>query len=223
MNLLHRNKLGLRASVGGVLVATMLASGAGAAFAKAPPVPLATRRAECVSEINRRVTALGQAQARIDASKRLTTEQKASIDANIGAVVTHLNTVNLPAVESAATTAGLAAACSAVYLDNRVFVVVLPELVYLARLDVIGNFNDKVIADAGVAEAAGKDVAAVLAKTAEATAALTAAAARLVEVTPASYNADPASVGPVWNAVQSDLLTAFFATLTAHQLLSRLP
>ena len=79
------------------------------------------------------------------------------------------------------------------------------------------------IADAGVAEAAGKDVAAVVAKTAEATAALTAAAARLIAVTPASYNADTASVGPVWTAVQSDLFTAFFATLTARQLLSRLP
>ena len=66
MKLLHRNKLGLwlrgccSCGDGG------RRAGAGAAFAKAPPVPLATRRAECVSEINRRVNALDQAQAQID-------------------------------------------------------------------------------------------------------------------------------------------------------------
>jgi len=212
----------LRVVTGGIVVAVTLAAGAGTAFARSTPASMSSRRAVCVAEINRRVAALNQAQTRIDGSRKLTGEQKAAIDANVNAVVTNLTAVNLPAVQSAVTPATLAAACSAIYTDNRVFAVVLPELQFTSYLEAIGNYNDTVIADAAAAKAAGKDTTEVDAKTADATAKLSDAAAQLATVTPASFNADPSSVGPVWSAVRADIYTAFLDAITAHDLLSHL-
>lgn len=211
-----------RLAVGGLVVAATLGAGTGTAFARSVPASMASRRANCVSEINRRVTALGQAQARVDSSKKLTADQKSAVDANIGTVVTNLDTVNLPAVQSAKTPATLAAACNAIYADNRVFAVVLPELQFTAYIEGIGNYNDQVISDAAAAKAAGKDTTQVDAKTAEATTKLSDAATQLATVTPASYNADPASVGPVWQAVRADLYTAYVDAITAHETLKSL-
>ncbi|MFN8036162.1 MAG: hypothetical protein U0V73_09540 [Acidimicrobiia bacterium] len=216
------SKQSVRIGAASLVVAASLLAVAGTASAASGPGPMSRRRAECVAEINRRVTALGQARARIDGSHKLTADQKAAIDSDLDAVVANLQTVNLPAVQSARTPATLAAACSAIFADNRVFAVVLPEIKYTSTIDAIGNYNDRVVADAAVAKAAGKDTTEVDAKTADASAKLSDAAAQLATVTPASFNADPSSAAPVWQAVQADLFTAFVDTVTAYDLLGHL-
>ncbi len=208
-----------------ILSAAVLAGTAGAASAATvgpSGTRLETTRARCVSEIDRRITALNAFETRVTSSPRLASDQKTSINANLDAVETNLDTVNRPAVVNAVGKASLANACSAIYTDNRVFGVVLPQLINVARGDVLGNGVDKIGAAAAAKATLGADVTTVTAELESASGHLSAAMASNASVTVASFNADPAAAKATFEATGSELLSALIDVVQAKQALDAL-
>jgi len=208
-----------------LLSAAVLAGTAGAASAATvgPTGPrLETTRARCVSEIDRRITALDSFETRISGSTRLTTDQKTSINGNLDAVEANLDNVNRPAVVTAVGPASLANACSAIYTDNRVFAVVLPQLVNVARGDLLGNGVDKIGTAAANKAAGGADVSAVTAELESASGHLATAMASNASVTVAGFNADPAAAKATFEATGNELMSALVDVIQAKQALDAL-
>jgi len=224
----NKHTKSIRAAVGGLAVAAtlsgaaMVASPAGASTYRAPVNSMQVKKAKCLAEIDVRVWAMGVSKARIDNAHRLTAEQKAAIDTTIVDVYNNLTTVNRPAVHDATTRAALDAACQAIYTDNRVFVVVLPEVWYTGQIDVLGNAADRLTEVSQADAAAGKDTSAADAKIASAQARLTDSAAALATVTASSFNADPAAARATFDQVKGSNFAAFVELLTAKGILDHL-
>jgi len=219
----------IRFAVAGLAVAATLsgaalgaASPAGASTIGVPATSMQVQKAKCLAEIDVRVWAMGVSKARIDNARHLTAEQKAAINTTIVDVYTNLTTVNRPAVLDASTRAALDAACKAIFTDNRVFAVVLPQVYYTGQIDILGNLADKLTAKSQAAQASGKDTAAVDAKITSAQARLAESAAALATVTANSFNADPAAARATFDQVRSSNFVAFVELLTAHGILEHL-
>ena len=202
------------------IAATALAFTVGALPASASTTtaagPKATStKAACNTAIDERLFILSIAEQRIGEVKRLTAGQKAAQIAGIDQVEANLVNVNRPAVNSATTRAAVKAACSAIYADNRVYAVVIPQLFISVRIDEFGTafakFNP-MIADA---RAAGGDTTAIEALMATATTHVDTAAATVSGVTPAVFNADPAAVRAAFDAAQAELQAALADVLRA--------
>ena len=98
--------------------------------------PVATyTKAKCNQAIDERLFILDISEQRIEKVKRLTADQKAAQIAGIDGVQANLVNVNRPAVNNAKGKAGIKAACSAIYADNRVYAVVIPQLFASVRID----------------------------------------------------------------------------------------
>lgn len=215
----------------GALVAAAAISGvapglgaldAGASTTGAPSRAFVAAKAKCTVEIDKRVWSLGVAKARIDASRRLTGDQKAAIDTTIVATYDNLVGVNRPAVRAATTRGALEAACRAVFADNRVYLVVLPEVIYAGQIDALGNAVDLLTTASQTKAATGADTSAVDAGIASANAAISDSAAQLATVTVASWNADPAASRVTFDAVKAQNFGAFVNLLQAKHLLDQL-
>lgn len=178
--------LGLGLAVAGPGVASAGASTAG-------PVATSTK-ARCNQAINERLFILDISERRIGEVKRLTADQKAAQIAGIDAVAANLVNVNRPALNAASGRAAIKAACQAIYGDNRVYAVVIPQLFASVRIDEFGNAFDKFDPLIAEKKAAGADTAAIEALQVSAKAHVDAAAALVSGITPDSYNADPAGV-----------------------------
>lgn len=218
----------IRAAAAGVVVALTLgaalavASPAGASTTRLPVSSFQAKKAKCLAEIDIRVWAMGVSKARIDSARHLTAEQKAAINTTIVDVYNNLTTVNRPAVRDASTVEALGAACQAIYTDNRVFAVVLPQVWYTGQIDVLGNAADKLTEKSQAAQAAGKDTSAADAKIAAAQARLDDSAASLATVTADSFNADPAAARAAFDHVRGQNFAAFVELLTAKGILEHL-
>ena len=154
---------------------------------------LTAQKLRCTFEVDRRVFTLGLARVRVAQVRHLTDAQRAAEVATIDAVSHSLGTVNRPAIGQATTKAALDAACQAVYLDNRVYAVVIPQLFLTVRADQLGELGDTLSANIATAKAAGKDTTAV---------------AAVASVTVGQYNADHAAVNAVLEQSTSDLEAA---------------
>ena len=207
---------------GAILVGTAGVAVAGASTTSPARPGLEARRAQCISEIDRRVTALGKVQARIDGMARLTAEEKATQDANLGAVVTTLNTVNRPAVTAAATPATLAQACAGIYADVRVFAVVLPQIIDTVKIEAMQTFSAKLTERSAAKAAEGKDTTAPDALIAAANTSLTELTATVSAVTVAGFNADPAGTKATWESVSSQMWVNFGNLITASNQIAAL-
>ena len=213
---MNSNRLPLRLILGATVAAAVMATMTGAAGAATTTGrTLKTKRAQCLSEIDRRIEALGAVQTRIDAMPRLTAAQKASEDANLHSTIATLNSVNRPAVTAATDRTTLGTACHAVYADVRVFVVVLPQIVNTVKIDLLNTFLGKLQAASAELVAAGKDTSSADALIAAADAGISEAAAATASVTVAGFNADPETTMAVWQSVHSRLTSAFVGLLTA--------
>ena len=121
-------------------------------------------RARCQDAITKRLTALGQASAKLPQAKELTPEHKAALDSIISETTARLEALQ-PKIAGDTDPATLKADCQSIFLDNRVFALVLPRtrLVVGAdaaaaaagRLDEVAGKLEQAIAKA---EAAGQDV-----------------------------------------------------------------
>jgi len=186
--------------------------------------PAATfTKAKCNQAINERVWILDVSEQRIGQVKRLTAEQKAAQIAGIDAVEANLVNVNRPAVAAARTRAQITSACQAIYRDNRVYAVVVPQLFASVRIDEFGNAFDKF--DPMIAEkrAAGVDTSAVETLENSAKAHVDTAAALVSGITPDSFNADPAGTRATFDRVTAELNAAFGDILNAIVAYRNLP
>lgn len=157
--------------------------------------PVATyTKAKCNQAIDERLFILDISEQRIAKVKRLTADQKAAQIAGIDGVQANLVNVNRPAVNNAKGKAGIKAACSAIYADNRVYAVVIPQLFASVRIDEFGNAFDKFDPLIAEKKAAGADTSAIEALQVSAKAHVDAAASLVSGITPDSFNADPAGV-----------------------------
>jgi hypothetical protein len=187
-------------------------AGASAATASAK---LPISRAACNKAIDQRVAVLTLSKTRIDTAKRLTPAQVAGFDSTIDQVMSTLQNVNRPAVAAARTKAALKAACMGIYLDNRVYAVVLPQLFLTVRLDQLGSATTRLAEVSAEKAAAGKDVTALNALIDSANAHITAGAAAVSSVTVASYNADHASAAAAFATASAEMDAAFADVLRA--------
>jgi len=220
-----KNRPSIRLTIGTTVAAALMATtiaAAGATTTTGPGRRIEAKRAVCIAEIDRRVTALGAVQTRIDAMPRLTAEQKATEDANIASTVTTLNTVNRPAVLAATNRASLAAACSAIYTDVRVFAVVLPQIIDTVKIDRLNSVVASLQALSAKKAAAGADTSSADALISSGNAKLTDAAAATASVTVAGFNADPAGTMATWHSVEVSLNGAFTDLLGAFGLFKAL-
>ncbi|MFN8051908.1 MAG: hypothetical protein U0Q22_10750 [Acidimicrobiales bacterium] len=203
-------------------VTTIAGLGLGAAVvpagaSPAKPVNIYTK-AKCNQAINERLFVLTISENRIATVKRLTADQKASEIAGIDAVKANLVNVNRPALNSAVGTKAIRAACAAIYSDNRVYAVVIPQLFASVRIDEFSNAFDKFNPLIAEKKAAGADTAAIEALMASAATHVDTAAGLSSGVTVASYNADPAAARAAFasavdelNAALGDVLHALVA------------
>lgn len=208
-------------ALAGALLLGTIGGAAGASTTRTHQT-METRRDRCITEIDRRVTALDAVQARIDAMKRLSADQKATQDANIGAVVTTLNTVNRPAVVSAATTATLIQACAGIYADVRVFAVVLPQVIDTVKIEAMQTFSDRLAEKSAAKAADGKDTSAPDALITAANSSLTSLTARVSAVTVAGFNSDPAGTRATWDSIFAEMWTDFGNLITASNQIAAL-
>ena len=216
-----RNKPGLRISAVALTAAIGLGSMAGAASASttvaARPRPVAVRQAQCDTLILWRQIVLTATQTRVDGVKRLTADQKAGIDAEITTALTNLTTVNKPAVDSATTLAAVNAACQAIFTDNRVFAVVVPQSDLIAKGDVMGSFHDSFAQRSAALAAAGKDTTAIDASLASAETKITAAQGQVTDATVDLYNSNPGQVEAIFANVRSNLFGALVDLRSARE------
>lgn len=200
---------------GGVLALGLMGTALPAGATPTGPKPGAIVKSACLAAVDTRVNALGVTNTKVAEAKRLTADQKSSIQTGIATVSTNLTTVNRPAIESASSRASLKAACGAVYSENRVFAVVIPQLFMTMRAEELGNAVDKLTALAGELNSAGKDTTSLDALLADATVQITGATADFSSVTPDSFNADKTAATASFDAARDKLQTAFVDVLKA--------
>ncbi|MEZ5320936.1 MAG: hypothetical protein R2698_02425 [Microthrixaceae bacterium] len=175
-------------------------------------------KTRCNQAINERLFVLAISEQRIAQVKRLTAEQKAAEIAGIDEVQAHLSDVNRPALNNAHTTSAVRTACQAIYQDNRVYAVVIPQLFASVRIDEFGNAFDRFDPMIAQKKADGADTTEVEALVASSKAHVDTAAGIVSSITPDSFNADPAgtrarfdqTVGEL-NAALGDLLRGIVA------------
>ena len=196
-----------------------------------PPVPSApsapldsigTTKARCDAAIDKRVAHLAAWTARVDGLMHLTDGEKSALTGGLANVSKGLTTVAKPAVDNATDKASLRAACKAVVLDYRVYKVVHPQVFLSAGadgvLDVITTLQSY-SADLKSKGANTDDVDALL------TQALTTAQGvptNLAQITPASYNSDPAATGAVFADDRAALKTTRMEIRQARTMLRKL-
>lgn len=204
-----------------LLSGALLAGVAGSASATTSS-RLEPTRAKCITSIVTRESALASVKARLDSARRVTADQKVVINANIDAVVANLETVNRPAVVAATDRATLATACAAVFVDNRVFAVVLPQVVFVARGDALGNGVTFLNALVVSRTAAGFDTTEAAALTTAGDALITSAETKNASVTPAVFNADPTGTRTTFESVKIDINAASLDLMQAWVLLANM-
>jgi hypothetical protein len=208
----------------GTVVASALAgatgTGAAASSAAVQDGPRLERfRAACNHEIDRRMFILAVADDWISTARRLSDDERAAMLASNASVRDHLQDVNRPAVAAATDRDALAAACQAIFTDNRVYVVVIPQLMLTIRSTQIADALEALDGLAADKAAEGHDTTEVEGWLAEAAAHLEAAVAAGTSVTVDSYNADPESARAAFdtasaeNAAAWDLAVRSFLTL----------
>jgi len=195
------------------LTAGVVPASASAASAAGPKA--SSTKARCNMAIDERLFILSIAEQRIGEVKRLTATQKAAQIAGIDQVEANLVNVNRPAVNSATTRAAVKASCSAIYADNRVYAVVIPQLFISVRIDEFGTAFAKFNPMIAEQRAAGRDTAAIEALVSTAAGHVDAAAATVSGVTPAQFNADPAAVRAAFDTAQAELQAALADVLNA--------
>lgn len=202
-------------SVRTLAIATTVGLGLGVAGLGTVPAGASTTgpavaytKARCNRAIDERLFILKISENRIAQVKRLTPDQRTAQIAGIDSVESHLVDVNRPAVNTATTGAAVRTACQAIYNDNRVYVVVMPQLFASVRIDEFANAFDRF--DPLIAEksAAGADTSAVAAFEASAKAHVDSAAALVSSVSPDSYNADPAGTRATLDQTTAELHAA---------------
>jgi len=165
-------------------------------------------KARCNQAISERVFVLDISAKRIGEVKRLTAGQKAAEIAGITAVRTNLTDVNRPALDAATGKAAIKAACQAIYADNRVYAVVMPQLFATVRIDEFGNAFDKFNPLIAEKKAAGADTAAIEALMASTATHVDTAAGLVSGITPDAFNSDPAGVRAKFATAQNELQAA---------------
>ncbi len=199
---------------------------ASASVDRRPPARVArgltAQKRLCDFEIDKRIFSLGLARIRVGQVHHLTAAQVDTERAGIDSVISNLNTVNRPAINNATTRPALNMACLAVYLDNRVYAVVIPQLFLTVRADQLGDLGDTLSANIATAKAAGKDTTAAEALAADAKTHLDAAITAVSAVTPAQYNADHAAVNAIFEQVKTDLVAAHDLGVQASDALAAL-
>lgn len=201
------------------------AAGASAARASAPAAAaedgarLERFRAACNYEIDRRLFILAIADHWISTARRLSDDERATMLASNETVRDHLQTVNRPAVDAATNRDELAAACQAIVTDNRVYLVVIPQLMLTIRSMQIVDAVEALENLAAEKSAAGNDTSEVEAWLAEATVHVDAAVAATTSVTVDSFNSDPDAgraafdTAAAENTAAWDLVVQSFLTL----------
>jgi hypothetical protein len=216
-------KKSLRISAAALAGSIALTVGLGAATAGATStgVPSFLRhRTQCLSDVDHRITALQLTQYRINVS-RLTADQKSSLDANIQPTIDELNGPYRAGILNAGTPSQLNTACRSVFVDLRVFAVFMPDVTYTAILDGLGNWHDSLQTKVTSLGSGGTDVSQLQAKLDDAAAKSADAAAVMVTITPASFNADPSGTMAKWNHVHDDVFSAFFDLAHVHQVVNQ--
>ena len=210
-------KLGIAAGVTALLLggtaAPAFASGATASRAAAPATASARSleviRAACNYEIDRRLFILTIADNWIASARHLTDEQRSSMTTSNVSVLEHLTGVNRPAVNAAGTTDALKAACEDIRTDNRVYAVVIPQLLLTIRNDQLADAVERLTALSAEKAAAGHDTTQVDAWLADAGPHVTSSQASVASVTVDSFNADPDGARAAFDSAQSDIAAAF--------------
>jgi hypothetical protein len=191
--------------VAGVVPAGASTTGAVATYTKA----------RCNQAINERLFILAISENRIQTIRRLTPDQKAAEIDGIDEVEANLRNVNRPLLNAARTRTQIRAACQAVYSDNRVYAVVIPQLFISVRIDEYGNAFDKFNPLIAEKKADGADTAAIEALMASASTHVDNASAAVAGVTPDEFNVDPAAVRAKFDTAQSELNLALADILHA--------
>lgn len=189
------------------LAVDLAPAGASAGASSAGPVATYTKAA-CNRAIDERLFVLDISEQRIATVKRLTADQKAAQIAGIDAVQANLVDVNRPAVAAASGRAGIRDACRAIYTDNRVYAVVIPQLFASVRIEEFGNAFERF--DPMIAEqrAKGLDTSAIEALETSAKAHVDTAAAIVSAITPDSFNTDPAGTKAKFQQATDELQAA---------------
>ncbi len=216
-------KKSLRISAAAVAGSVALTIGLGAATAGASTsgVPSFVRhRTQCLQSVDHRITALQLTQYRINVS-RLTADQKASLDADIQPTIDELNGTYRSGILNARTASQLNVACRSVFVDLRVFAVFMPDVTYTAVLDGLGNWHDGLQTKVTALGSGGTDVTQLERQLDDAAAKSADAAAVMVTITPASFNADPSGTIAKWNHVHADVIAAFVDLAHVHQAVSQ--
>jgi hypothetical protein len=212
-------KKSMRLSAAALAGCIALTVGLGAATAGASTTSVTTlagHRAQCLQDVDHRIFALQLTEYRIDIS-RLTSAQKASLDANIQPTIDELNGPYRAGIQNATTWAQLDAACRSVFVDLRVFAVFMPDVTYTAILDGLGNWHDSLQAKVTALGQGGNDVSKLQGQLDDAAARSADAAAVMVTITPASFNADPYGTVAKWNHVHDDVFAAFIDLAHVYQ------
>ena len=202
-------------AAGLVLSAGALGLGATSAGAAVRGPAVTASKAACHRAIDQRLFVLAISEQRIGQVRRLTDAQRATQISGIDAVEANLTTVNRPALNAAVGRAQIRAACRAIYDDNRVYAVVVPQLFASVRIDELGNAVERFGPKISAALAADRDTSAVEALVGEASAHLDTASAIVSAITPDSFNADPDGTRAQFSSATDELNAAFGALLRA--------
>lgn len=206
------------ATVAGAIALSATAGAAGASTAApARRSPMEVVRQACNNKITHRVVVLHDLRERIEHTVRLSPEQKAPMVQSINETIFALETEYRSAVNSADTRAELAEACKSIFVDLRIFAVYVPQVRYTAIIDALANWKDKLTEKVDALHDGGADTTELEALLASAQAKMDDATAKIVSVTPESFNADPAGTRATWDSVHSGLVSAFFDLVQVHQ------
>jgi hypothetical protein len=212
-------KKSLRISAAALAGSIAMTVGLGAATAGASTSIVQTfvrHRTQCLNDVDHRIFALQLTEYRIDIS-RLTFDQKAALNANIQPTIDELNGPYRAGILNARTPAELTSACQSVFVDLRVFAVFMPDVTYTAILDGLGNWHDSLQTKVTALGAGGTDVTQLQGQLDDAAARSADAAAVMVTITPASFNADPSGTIAKWNHVHDDVFAAFVDLAQVYQ------
>ena len=202
---LRQTKVAIATSLSALTLGTLVSPAAvsaatsGASSASAPAVlaeagsRLERFRSACNHEIDRRLFVLAIADNWVNNARRLSDEERATMLASNASVRDHLENVNRPAVNAATNREELAAACDAIFTDNRVYLVVIPQLLITIRSTQIADGLEALSGLADRKASEGHDTTEGAGWLAEATTHIDAAVAASTSVTVESFNADPAA------------------------------
>jgi len=174
-------------------------------------------RTKCLAAIDVRLPALAEAKADVAANQHVTDDHRAALTADIDATTARLQTLS-DEIKADSNLATLRDHCRSIFLDNRVYALVLPRTRLVVGADTataagakLSDVADKLAAAIDKAEAAGRDVtqakadlAAMKAQIAAGTGAAGTVAGAILGLTPADWNANHDVLQPA----RQSLLTA---------------